>query len=236
MSTTITPFVIVGEIEAGAAAKARKQVKSLIKGLNTSTFDLMDALHEVKTNKYYAPAYDSFIDYAKTLDMKVTKAYYLARIRQNMELAGIDRAVFEPIGIAKLRTISSIDLIDSENQIKADAIDKVNELITTATTTEATAIKAAVDVYNGHIGEEAFEWLNIKIRKSAKNVVREALNLIKAQIGSTGTDVDGKSRDASDGRALELLAADFLSDPNHAPDVEKLGVTVIPEENDAGKI
>lgn len=229
------PAAIVGEAEAGQASKVRKQLQSLIKGVNTSTFDIMDLLHEIKSKKYYSPRYATFIDYAKTLDMKVTKAYYLVRIKENMLLASIHRDTYEPIGIAKLRVIASIDLIDSENKVKQDAAAKVNEIIDTATVTDAAEIKSAVDVYNGHVGEEAFEWLNIKIKKSAKAVVRQALDLIKAQLGSTGVDADGKSKDASDGRALELLAGDFLSDPNNVPDVEQLGVTVV-EANDAGKV
>lgn len=229
------PAAIVGEAEAGQASKVRKQLQSLIKGVNTSTFDIMDLLHEIKSKKYYSPRYATFIDYAKTLDMKVTKAYYLVRIKENMLLASIHRNTYEPIGIAKLRVIASIDLIDSENKVKQDAAAKVNEIIDTATVTDAAEIKSAVDVYNGHVGEEAFEWLNIKIKKSAKAVVRQALDLIKAQLGSTGVDADGKSKDASDGRALELLAGDFLSDPNNVPDVEQLGVTVV-EANDAGKV
>lgn len=214
---------VIGEAEAGQASKVRKQLQTLIKGINTSTFDIMDLLHTIKTQKFYAPKYDSFIDYAKTLDMRVTKAYYLVRIRENMHLAAIPRATFEPVGIAKLRVIASIDLIDSENKVKQDAVAKVNELVAAALTTEAADIKTTVDAYNGHVGEEAFEWLNIKIKKSAKAVVRQALDLIKAQLGSTGTDADGKAKDASDGRALELMAADFIADPNNEADVEALG-------------
>ena len=228
---TVPVAAIVGEVEAGQAAKTRKQLQNLIKGINTSTFDIMDLLHEIKTKKYYSPKYDTFIDYAKTLDMKVTKAYYLVRIRENMHLASIPREKFEPLGIAKLRVIASIDLIDSENKVKQAAVAKVNELVETAGVTEPGDIKQAVDQFNGHVGEEAFEWLNIKIKKSAKAVVRQALDLIKAQLGSTGTDADGKAKDASDGRALEMLAADFIADPNNAEDVEALGVSVV-EEND----
>ncbi len=229
----LEPAAIVGEAEAGQASKVRKQLQNLIKGVNTSTFDIMDLLHEIKTKKYYHPKYATFIEWAKTLDMKVTKAYYLVRIKENMLLASISREKYEPVGIAKLRVIASIDLIDSENRVKQDAVNKVNEIVETATVTEADAIKTAVDTYNGHVGEEAFEWINIKIKKSAKNVVRQALDLVKAQIGSVGTDGDGKSKDASDGSALEKLAADYLSDPNNTPDVEKLSVTVV-EEADAG--
>jgi hypothetical protein len=231
----MTPPAIVGEVEAGQGAKTRKQLQNLIKSINSSTFDVMDLLYEIKTKKYYLPKYESFIEYAKTLNMKVAKAYYLVRIRENMHLASISREKYEPVGIAKLRVIASIDLIDSENRVKTDAVAKVNELVDAAGVTDAGDLKVSVDTFNGHVGEEAFEWLNIKIKKSAKAVVRQALDLIKAQLGSTGTDADGVAKDASDGRALEMLAADFIADPNNTPDVEALGVSVV-EENDAETI
>ena len=226
--------MIVGEAEAGESSKKRKQLQTLIKGINTSTFDIMDLLHEIKTKKFYSPKYETFIDYAKTLDMKVTKAYYLVRIRENMHLASVPREKFEPVGIAKLRIISSIDLIDSENKVKQDAVTKVNELIDAAGTTEPEDIKVSVDTFKGHVGEEAFEWLNIKIKKSAKAVVRQAFDVIKAQSGSVGVDADGRAKDVSDGTALERLAADFLADPNNAEDVAGLGVEVVVEPTAVG--
>lgn len=225
------PVAVIGEVEAGQASKTRKQLANLIKGVNTSTFDIMDLLHEIKTKKYYQPKHESFMDYAKTLDMTVAKAYYLVRIRENMLTASIPREKYEPLGIAKLRVIASIDLIDSENRVKQDAVAKVNDIVAAAPSLAAEEIKTAVDTFNGHVGEEAFEWLNIKIKKSAKGVVRQALDIVKARLGSAGTDADGKAKDASDGRALEMLAADFLADPNNAEDVETFGVVVMEEAN-----
>ena len=212
---------IVGEVNAGQAAQVRKQLTNLIKNVNTSNFDIMDLLHTIKTAKFYQPKYDSFIDFAKTLDMKVTKAYYLVRIKENMLTAGVPRATYEPLGIAKLRIIAMIDLIDAENHVIQAGVAKVNELVTSGL--EPADLKLAVDEYAGNVGEEAFEWLNIKLKKSAKTIVRQAFELVKMQLGSVGKDVDGNHIDASDGRALEMICADFLSDPNQQPDLQMKG-------------
>jgi hypothetical protein len=43
------------------------------------------------------------------------------------------------------------------------------------------------------------------------------------QIGSVGKDSDGISKDASDGKCLEMICLDVLADPNNAPAIEQLG-------------
>jgi hypothetical protein len=45
------------------------------------------------------------------------------------------------------------------------------------------------------------------------NVVRPALDLAKANLGSAGKDDEGISFDASDGRALETIGVAYLIDP-----------------------
>ena len=59
--------VIVGEVEAGRAAKVRREVNKLIKATNASTFDLAELLLEMKENQYYSPEFESFYKYAKSL-------------------------------------------------------------------------------------------------------------------------------------------------------------------------
>jgi hypothetical protein len=222
-SPELFPPAIVGEAEAGQAAKVRKQVNSLIKTITTSTFDVMDLLHEVKSKKYYSPKYDTFMDYAKTLDLKVAKIYYLVRVKETMSVAGIDRATYEPIGISKLRTIASIKVVDSENKVDDDAVEMVKTLIQTAPLKTGEELETVVNEYNGNVGDDAFEWLNLKMKKAAKDVIRQALSLIKMQLGSVGKDDDGVAKDASDSAALEKLAMDYLADPNNAEDIAKLG-------------
>ena len=56
---------IVGEIEAGRAAKVRREITKLIKATNSSEFDIAFLLHEVKSNHYYSPDFESFSKFAK---------------------------------------------------------------------------------------------------------------------------------------------------------------------------
>lgn len=233
-SPELFPPALVGEVEAGQAAKIRKQVNNLIKTITTSTFDVMDLLHEVKTKKFYSPKYETFMDYAKTLDLKVAKIYYLVRIKETMNVAGIARATYEPVGVSKLRSIAAIDVVDSENKVDDDAVAMVQTLIQTSAMKSADEIKTVVDEYNGNVGDDAFEWLNLKIKKAQKDVIRQALALVKMQLGSVGKDADGVAKDVSDGAALEKMAMDYLADPNNAEDIEKLGPTGPTEVTDDG--
>ena len=56
----------VGEAVAGEAAATLKLVKSLVKGISVNTFDLAEALHKVKSHKFYAPKHNTFGEYAKS--------------------------------------------------------------------------------------------------------------------------------------------------------------------------
>ena len=210
-----TPPAIVGEVEAGKAAKTLKAVKALISGLSTSTFDLMDALYEVKTAKYYMPQFNTYTEYAQSLDLKPAKSWYLVSIKDHMLVAGIDRSTYEPIGMAKLRVISSIEMRDGDGAIIPSAVETVKTLISCADINSLGDVKNAVEVAKGNVGEDAWEWLNIKIKKAAKTIVRKMLDGVKLQMGSSGKDAEGNSKDPSDGAALEMVGMDWAADPNN---------------------
>src|SRR5271166_3940622 len=118
MTDLTNPPAIVGEAVAGQAAKVKKQINEIIKGVNTSTFTLAELLHEAKSKQYFlAWGHDSFIQYAKSLDLKVSKSYYLVRIVENMTAAGVTREEYEPLGIAKLRAIIELKMFDKEGKV-----------------------------------------------------------------------------------------------------------------------
>jgi hypothetical protein len=233
MSTAVTPTAVIGEIEAGQAAKVRKQLKDLIKSVNTSTFDIMDLLHEVSVNKYYQPKYETFKDFCKSLDMKSSKSYYLVRIKEKMLLAGIDRATYEPVGITKLRVIAQLQPTDEDGKVSQIVLDQIKILVMKAPSKTAEELQTEVDTYQGNVGDEAWDFMSFRLKKSQKEVVKQALELVKAQIGSVGKDADGNSTDASDGSALEKMALDYLSDPNNEKDIEQMGGTDAAEVEDA---
>ncbi|PWT76397.1 MAG: hypothetical protein C5B59_06640 [Bacteroidetes bacterium] len=205
----LNPPVIVGEAVAGEAAKVRKQIKEIIAGVNKSQFTLAKLLHKVKTGKLYNE--DTFASYIKTLDLKTTKAYYLVRIVESMQLAGVPEEVYEPVGIAKLRVITKIEPTEEYQGKPGTAYIKA--MTETAKEVEMDTLKEAVDHLQGKTGDNAIVWLNVALNKSARdNVVNPAIELAKKNLGTVAQDAEGNAVDSSDGRCLEIICAAFLAD------------------------
>lgn len=201
------PTQIVGEIEAGQAAKVRKQVAALIKSITTSEFDIMDLLYEIKEKKYYQPKFNTYSEYAKTFEaFGESKALYLVKIKRAMVLAGIERTAYEQAGISKLRAIARLNPETHK--------DEIGELVELAKGKTVEDLK--IDVANclGLTGDDQEGWLNVSIRLGARKIVVQAIEKMKMHIGSVAQDSEGTYIDASEGRCLEMIAANFLADPN----------------------
>jgi len=215
------PQAIVGEAEAGEAAKVRKQLNQLIKNLNASTFDLMDVLYTIKSKGFFSPKFNTFSEFVKDLDgLKLSKAYYLTRIRETMNAAAIPREVYEPIGLSKLRAISRLD--PAESYVGGLGVDLITTLVQHAPASSLEELKDAVAAAQGLTGEDSMVWLNVSLKNSAREVVKKAISVAKKNIGSVSKDNEGISHDASDGAALEAVALDFLADPSNSYDTDAL--------------
>jgi hypothetical protein len=216
---------IVGETVAGEAAAALKQVKALVKGISSNTFDLAEALHKVKKNKYYAPKYNTFSEYAKSLDVTVSKVYYLVKLVEVMEAVGVPREQYEPVGIVKLRTICRLELIDGNDEPKMydglPATDHIKMLVG-ATSLTPEQVEEEVKKRLGLMGEDAMVWVNFPIKLAARNKWDEAVTLAQKNIGSTGQDAEGNYVDASTGRCAEIIAVSYVQDPNNHPEGETI--------------
>ena len=209
--------VIVGQKVAGESAKIRKQLEQLIRKVNSSAFEIADLLHTIKKNGFYE-GFTTFTDFVKTLEIKPRKAQYLRRIAEVMDEMQIAREKYEPLGIAKLREITSLNLGDTwinpeskeETPIKAFVaafVDKGKEMT-------LDEIKNHVKTLKGLTGSEAMAFVHLYMKQMAiDQVVRPALDLAKAQIGSVSKDDEGISHDASDGAAAEVVFVAFLNDP-----------------------
>lgn len=229
--TLIDPPAIVGEIEAGRAAKVKREINKLIQGVNTNTFDLANLLFEAKSKHYFSDwGFESFSKYAKSLDIKYTKSYYLVKIIELMKGCDIAREQYETVGLVKLRAISKLNLEGEFNGIPMPMV--IRELTLKSPQMTSEEVKLEVDKILGLTEDESMVWINFHIKKSARdNVVKAALNLIKKHIPQT-EDADGVKKDASDGAALELMAANILADPNFNPTEEEADEPSTPESND----
>ena len=218
MSDILNPSAVIGEAVAGQAAQLRKKINALIKGMNANTFDLVEGLHEMKSKKHYGTlGFDSFAEYGKSLDLKLSKTYYLAKIGDVMSACGIPRAEYEPIGIAKLRVITKLDLFDKDGKVITHdgitMVEVVKAIADTAAVTDIEQIEAVVDKLQGKTGDNAEVWLNFKVKKIVRdNVVQPALELAKMNIGTVAKDEDGIAVEPSDSAALEGISASYLTD------------------------
>ena len=213
--------VIVGEVEAGRAAKVRREVNKLIKATNASTFDLAELLLEMKENQYYSPEFESFSKYAKSLDLRYTKSYYLVAIATLMRGADIPRSIYEPIGLGKLRVFSKLKLEGEFRGVPMPLV--IRELTDKATHMSLEEVQLEVDTILGLVADESLVWLNIHLKKLARdNAVKPALALAKKHMPeSQKKDDDGNFVDPGDGAALEMICANFLADPNYNPTEEQ---------------
>lgn len=213
-----TETSIVGEAVSGRAEEVRRKINKLIKATNVNTFDLAELLDEAKTKGFYtAWGYPTYSAYAKSLEIKYAKAYYLITIVQTMRAAGVKREDYEPIGIGKLRVIAELDP-EAEFQ-GTPVVALINELTMKAGQMTAEEVRAEVDRIKGKSADEAMCWMNIHILKMAReNVAKPAFALVKKHMAQT-QDEEGNAVDASDGRALEMLCANILADPNFNNDL-----------------
>lgn len=217
--------VIVGDADVSRAAFVRRKITNLVKAENTSFFDLAELFHETKKKQFYAQwGYPSFNNYcndvAKDYQYKASKIYYSTRIMENMEAAGLERSQFEQVGRTKLRMISRLKPYNADgsptmfNGIEIWTL--IRDLTLKAAQMSPEEVSFEVDKILGLTEDEAMSWMNIKVKKLAKdNVIMPALALAKKHVGSVGEDENGQAQDASDGRALELICANFLADPNY---------------------
>ena len=225
--------VIVGEAEAGRATQVRRTINKLISTANSSTFDLAELLFEAKSKNFYAGwGFESFSKYAKSLEIKYTKSYYLVRVVENMKAAGLERAVYEPVGLGKLRIISRLKPDTEYNGTPVSLL--IRELTLKATDMSLEEVQFEVDTILGLTEDESMVWLNIRCKKSAReDVIKPALALAKKHLGTKPADgiegEEGQQKDESDGRALEMICANFLADPNYT--VEEVAAPKPPTEN-----
>ena len=216
----VTPQVIVGEVVAGEAHKAKKQLESLIKFQETSNFDIATLCYNIKRKGLFHP-FTTFQDYYKTLTkIKPRKIQYLTRMAEVMDKVGITREVYEPLGIARLREITSLDpdaeWVNPNTSAKTPMKEFIVGFVEAGESITTEQLKQNVKTLKGLTGENDIVWWNVPFTRSAfENTITPALELTRANVGSVGKDDEGISKDASDSTCVEAWAADVLADPSN---------------------
>jgi hypothetical protein len=226
---------IVGEAIAGEAAQTLKQVKQLVKNLSANTFDLAEALHKVKTAKFYQPKHNTFAEYADSLDLRTSKCYYLVKMISVLEQCDIPRSVYEGVGLAKLRIITRVKVIDEGKDTTFEGVPVkllVKDMVEKASTWQPEALELRVKEIQGLVGDNASAgWINFPVTYAQKAAWEKAVALAMLGIGSVAKDENtGQFKDASLGACAEVIAVSFIQDPNNSPE----GEYIPPSETDTG--
>lgn len=216
----LTPNIpaIHGEAVAGEAATVRKALEATINNAHATNFDIAELLHKVKKNGFFRPEFNTYQDYVSTLKIKKRKAQYLRGIAEVMEQVEVTRAIYEPLGIARLREITSLDPSDEwvnpETGEKVPLKDFILGFVEKGETITLDDLKQHVRTLKGLVGANDLTWRHLCMtRAAAEETWDKAVELAKNHIGSVGKDDEGVSRDASDGAAAEVIAISFINDP-----------------------
>jgi hypothetical protein len=217
--------VIVGEAVAGESAKTRKALEKAIKQVNLSTFDVIELLDKIQDGRMYTTT--TFDDYLKTLDFKLQKLKYLARIGEFMRATGMTRVEAEQAGVTKMRVISRLDPKATYKHPltyeETPMLQFIFWLVQQAAHPEMTAkkLEEQVAILKGEIGEKSFTWLNIRVSRLLKtNVLDLAFEKAALNIGTVGTDKDGVAIQPSDAAKLEIICVAYLQDESENPEVQ----------------
>lgn len=220
------PIVIVDASIAGEALATKHQLENLIITVEQSKFDMAELLFKIKTKGYYADwGFTTFQDYTKTLkNVKKRTVQYMTRIISIMQTVGLPRSQYEPLGIGRLRDITSLEPTDIwQNPIslvRTPMSEFIKGFVEFRTDTgdfiDPDDLKRSVRTLKGLVGENDFEFLTLSFQRATlESVVRPALELAKAHIGSVKKDDEGISQDATDSSAAVAIFADYLSDPTN---------------------
>ena len=206
------------------SAEIREKIWNIVNKLDKSSFDLGELLYKVKQNHFYLGwGFNSFKQYAQTLNMKTTKAQYLAKIASVMNDCKIPRAAYEPLGIGKLREVIKLDPNGTYFNEKLGQHEPMSGyicgLVAKGKDMTLAEVHEYVNTLNGLVGEDALEFMNFKVKKSVKeNIIGPALELAKMSVGTVGVDEEGMAVDITDSRALEIICTAFVSDPGNFPE------------------
>lgn len=183
----------------------REELRCATRTVDETYLEVAKLLHEVKSNEYYRRwEFDTFSDYCETeLDMRRSKAYYLARIAEILQMVGGDWELAGRVGWNKMSLIAPLLGLDR---------DENDRLMREAEVSSYRALRRKVRLTphgsKNKVGEEEDNRITLPFRfdTDEAEVVVDALESAKKLIGVE-----------SDSLALFELAYAFQQMPGEGP-------------------
>ena len=183
------------------------QLHSLKSSLVSNFLSMGDLLLEVKQNNYHVVlGYENFQEWldASMLDIRISQAYYMMRIVSKAAYLDIPRAELEQCTISGLKEIASLDE-DSQG-------DKIKELVEYAKTHSAKDTTKQVDRIKLESGQELYTLKAFRVPNIVlEEVIEPAIERMQLEYGQTIDSESGDVIEISDGKALEMICANYLS-------------------------
>jgi|SRR6185312_3383984 len=203
--------VAIMQRPAERAKAVQEQLEATRRNLASNALLMGDLLSEIKHNSYHehygCSSFSDWLYNSSSLDMSERTAYYLINIVDTAKQLGIPRKQLEAVKMSKLKEIFTLNPETNGDDIK--------QLVAAGDAASLEETKNAV--VKAKVGDEQFEravWLNIKLLESQREVVKEAIERAKRSCGDTIDPRTGEVAEPSDARALELIAADYLAQPD----------------------
>jgi hypothetical protein len=208
---------IYGDKVAGRSATVKKQIDALAGRMADTTWELAELLEEVHDNNFWQgygfDDFDSYVDSDDSkFDMSSRQARYLIKINKGAKAIGIPVEALKAVKITKLKEIFTLD----PNKFATE----MHELVDVAKTESLEEIKERVRLIKGLDGQPEVTWRNFLVTREAAEIIDQAIERIKREFGDTMNE-GGEASDISDGRALELMCGEKLSEPSSDYEPEK---------------
>jgi hypothetical protein len=233
-----TPAALVAR-DTRRADQVSEEIKKLDGLTQHSTFDQADLFSEVKHQAHWATrGFETIEEYYKSLGVDKSKReiLYLVRMSEVLATLGTSRELAVAAKVSKLRLIAQLDpaaeVVDEDTEVAEPMAAIMRRLILAAPQTSLAELKQIVDDLLGkgdEDDEDSLTWLNLPIRRDAKQVVEAAIELARSLSGDTIDVASGELKDISTATALERISADFLASPSNQ--LEELGTPGQYEDN-----
>ena len=221
----LAPPAII-EKDTTRAETVIKETIALERTISTNQFELGAKFSEIKQNDFWAADRClSFEDFLKkhNFDISSKLIMKLVGIHETSEKIGLTRDDLEKAKINKVKAIFELDSAALLTDPNTGNVEKVSDIMASMVLDAPhKTLKEIKDQVADILGkttpeDDQLTWMNLPIRRDAKEIVQQALDLATAMSGSTVDNLTGELKDISRAAALERISADFLSDPNHAP-------------------
>ena len=222
---TSNPPAMYGEATAGRAASVRAKLKDLTSDIKASTFDVAELLFEAQENNYPAAwGYASTVEYGREeLGLKKRKTEYLMRITKVTRAVGLKRDQYEPAGVSKLRTITTLDpegtYFNFTDHVHESLDEHIVRLILDSDKMNVEQVEVEVARLKGQVGKDRRVLRSYSTDVTTwTNVIDVAIERARKFLGSKGRDDGGNATEYSEGECYECICAAFNSDPNYDED------------------